>query len=248
MLQSPLPFLCASASLFAAFVGALWHFRRADLATPPASPRGVAGAGDARIRNATESSRDQPKATGRAGRSDGPGGAVNPVGLRPLAALRCLKVVFAGGAVVGLGAVLRAPVIEGRFAWPLLLGSAALFAWSVRATWLERPSLAFSPDEPHFLLRRGPYRLVRHPFYVSYLLFFAALFAAVPAPGTALAWLAVWAVYSSAARAEERKFAASPLAGAYLAYADRVGGFLPRIKGLRRKAGGRQVGAAAGER
>jgi protein-S-isoprenylcysteine O-methyltransferase Ste14 len=117
--------------------------------------------------------------------------------------------------------------------WPIGLGcfalSMAVFAWAVRSTRNSPPTLAFSTDEPAFLLRHGPYQYVRHPFYVAYLLFWT---------GTAIAsrgW-APWAapalmllVYTNAARREEQKFARSSLAAAYRQYRSKVGMFLPHF-------------------
>jgi protein-S-isoprenylcysteine O-methyltransferase Ste14 len=118
-------------------------------------------------------------------------------------------------------------------AWPgalaLFVLSAGLFAWTVGATRQSPPTLAFDTDQPAFLLQHGPYRLVRHPFYLSYLLFWT---------GTAMAcgglwpWLtpaAMTAVYFRAAMLEERKFRRSRLAGAYDLYRSQAGMFLPRL-------------------
>jgi protein-S-isoprenylcysteine O-methyltransferase Ste14 len=110
----------------------------------------------------------------------------------------------------------------------LFAGALALFFWTVKATRQTPPTLAFDTDAPAFLLRHGPYRYVRHPFYVSYLLFWI---------GTAIAftgllpWLApavMLAVYRIAAGREEQKFAASNFRAAYAAYRKQAGMFLPR--------------------
>ena len=118
-------------------------------------------------------------------------------------------------------------------AWPLAVllyaMALAIFGWSVSTTRQGPPTLAFDRDQPSLLYREGPYRYVRHPFYLSYLLFWA---------GTAIATRGVigWAapvvmllVYAGAARREERKFAHSALASAYTAYKTRAGMFFPRL-------------------
>jgi protein-S-isoprenylcysteine O-methyltransferase Ste14 len=116
-----------------------------------------------------------------------------------------------------------------EFALSLFVLSLALFVWTISSTRRTPPTLAFDTDAPSFLLRHGPYRFVRHPFYLSYLLFWtgtAAAFAGV------LPWAApvvMFAVYVRAANREERKFARSDLAGAYAAYRRRAGMFLPRL-------------------
>ena len=52
--------------------------------------------------------------------------------------------------------------------------SFALFWWAVRAHSAAPPTHAFSTDVPQSLVREGPYRMMRHPFYSSYLLAWAA--------------------------------------------------------------------------
>lgn len=121
------------------------------------------------------------------------------------------------------------------FAWPVALGlfaaALALFRAAVRASRGARLHLAFDPQAPHCLLRRGPYRRVRHPFYLAYMLFWL---------GTALAarGLAGWivpvllsALYVIAAWREERRFGDSALADAYAAYRTRAGMFWPLWRG-----------------
>lgn len=117
--------------------------------------------------------------------------------------------------------------------WPSALAlfvlSAGLFAWTAGATRHTPPTLAFDTDQPAFLLRHGPYRLVRHPFYLSYLLFWTGT--AMASAGIA-GWLTpavMTAVYLRAATLEERKFRHSNLAPAYADYRRQAGMFLPRL-------------------
>jgi len=118
-----------------------------------------------------------------------------------------------------------------RFAAGLALYAAALaiFWWCVRIN-SDRPlSLAYSKDRPAHLVTRGPYAVVRHPFYVSYILCWlagtlASGRAALLVTVAAMAW-----IYHRAALLEEAKFAASPLAESYRAYARRTGRYLPRL-------------------
>jgi protein-S-isoprenylcysteine O-methyltransferase Ste14 len=119
--------------------------------------------------------------------------------------------------------------------WPLTLalftGSLAVFVWAIAASRQTPPTLAFDTDQPSFIIHRGAYRYVRHPFYLSYILFWI---------GTALAshGISGWAVpavmtalYFHAATREERKFAVSELREAYAAYRRQAGMFLPRLVG-----------------
>jgi protein-S-isoprenylcysteine O-methyltransferase Ste14 len=111
----------------------------------------------------------------------------------------------------------------------LFVASVAVFAWAVTASRQTPPTLAFDNDLPSFLLAVGPYRHVRHPFYLAYVLFWL---------GTALAgqgligWVApvvMTALYAHAASKEERKFARSSLAADYAAYRAKAGMFWPRV-------------------
>jgi protein-S-isoprenylcysteine O-methyltransferase Ste14 len=121
-------------------------------------------------------------------------------------------------------------------AWPLVLalfaGSLSVFVWAIKATRRTPPTLAFDTDAPSFLLHHGPYRFVRHPFYLSYLMFWigTAAIAHGLLPWAAPALMA--ALYFDAATREERKFAMSELSSAYAAYRAQAGMFLPRASTL----------------
>lgn len=114
----------------------------------------------------------------------------------------------------------------------LMAASAALFAWALRSTRLDPPNVAFSATPAIRLFRHGPYRLMRHPFYTSYLLFWTATCLAAPGPSgwVALAILAM--LYIEAVRREESEFAHSLLSGAYESYRRTTGAFLPRPSSL----------------
>jgi len=111
--------------------------------------------------------------------------------------------------------------------------SLALFWWTVSVTRSRRLSVAFSKDEPQYLLQAGPYRFVRHPFYTAYSFFWVAGFIAV------LRWYLIPAIavmlasYLCAARMEEAKFKSSDLRELYEGYRSNTGMFLPRLRGSR---------------
>ncbi len=118
------------------------------------------------------------------------------------------------------------------FTWFLAIAlfsaSLAVFAAAIAASRRTPPTLAFDTDRPAFLLQNGPYRFVRHPFYLAYVLFWLGTAAAT---NGWLSWLApavMTALYIEAAVREERKFADSSLAQAYRAYRIRAGMFWPR--------------------
>lgn len=109
------------------------------------------------------------------------------------------------------------------------LFSVWIFYSAITASRRARLRFIFDPEQPHSLVNEGPYRRVRHPFYVSYSIFWF---------GWAVATWSVWAfpfvilliaLYISAARMEERNFAASPLSAEYAAYKQRTGFFVPRL-------------------
>ncbi|WP_052715639.1 methyltransferase family protein [Devosia chinhatensis] len=109
------------------------------------------------------------------------------------------------------------------------LFSVWIFVAAIQASRKARLRFVFDPEHPHSLVEQGPYRLVRHPFYVSYSIFWF---------GWAVATWSIWAVpsvvillwlYIAAARQEEQNFAASPLSEQYRAYRSRTGFFLPRL-------------------
>lgn len=121
-------------------------------------------------------------------------------------------------------------------AWPVALvlfaGALGVFTWAILATRRTPPTLAFDTDQPSFLLHHGPYRFVRHPFYLAYLIFWVGTAAAAQ---TMLAWAtpALMAMlYFHAATREEQKFATSELSTAYAAYRAKAGMFLPRLSAL----------------
>ena len=115
-------------------------------------------------------------------------------------------------------------------AFALCVASSLLFWWCIAHTRRKRFTLAFSPDAPAFLDTSGPYRLARHPFYLSYLIFWTATALASPGLLSCTVPAVMAALYVSAARKEEAKFANSALDGEYRRYRARTGMFLPRLR------------------
>jgi protein-S-isoprenylcysteine O-methyltransferase Ste14 len=137
------------------------------------------------------------------------------------------------GAILGAEviAVAASPVPPGRAAAALALLAAALglFAWAAWTNRSRKLGLAFAGAVPGHVQTGGPYALVRHPCYASYLLAFLGGAVAAGSPWLAPAVLAGALTYRRAAREEEEGFARSRLAGAYAEYAARTGKFLPRL-------------------
>lgn len=109
------------------------------------------------------------------------------------------------------------------------LFSAWIFYAAILASRRARLRFVFDPEHPHSLVDQGPYKHVRHPFYVSYSIFWfgwaVATWSLFSVPSViVLIWL-----YIAAARLEERNFEASPLSSEYAAYKARTGFFVPKL-------------------
>jgi protein-S-isoprenylcysteine O-methyltransferase Ste14 len=128
-------------------------------------------------------------------------------------------------------AIAAAPVPPGRAAaaFALLAGALGLFLWAAWTNRARKLGLAFAGAVPGHVQTGGPYALVRHPFYASYLLAFLGGAVGAGSPWLVPAVLAGVLTYRRAAREEEAAFARSPLAGVYGGYAARTGMFLPRL-------------------
>jgi protein-S-isoprenylcysteine O-methyltransferase Ste14 len=150
-----------------------------------------------------------------------------PTGMKLVSLLSLLGFLSFTGRLITSGASGSAILALSFF-----VASLALFAWTIRATRQTPPTLAFDTDKPAFLLLHGPYQYVRHPFYLSYMLFWIGT--AVAFAG-ALPWLTplvMLLVYQQAASREERKFANSDFSIAYADYQRRAGMFVPRANAI----------------
>lgn len=132
-------------------------------------------------------------------------------------------------------AIAAGPVPPGRAAAALALlgGALALFLWACWTNRERKLGLAFAGAVPGHVQTGGPYAVVRHPFYTSYILAFLGGAVAAGTLWLVPAVLAGAITYWRAAREEEGGFARSPLAKAYGEYAARTGMFLPRLLGPR---------------
>ena len=108
----------------------------------------------------------------------------------------------------------------------VLLTSLSLFWWAVISA--KKLNFAFSKNVGE-LLTSGPYGIVRHPFYTSYIMIWASttiLFNSV------FLWFTLFYLvtfYFLSARDEEKVILSSEHSEEYSEYRQRVGMFLPRI-------------------
>jgi len=141
--------------------------------------------------------------------------------------------VLSGGNLVGFAwFVFGLNVMPGGYRlapFALCVLSMLLFWWCILHTRRQHFTLAFSKDTPSFLDTRGPYRVARHPFYLSYLIFWVAVALAIP---SAVSWSVVAimvGLYTLAATREEAKFLKSSLASDYQIYRRQTGIFFPLL-------------------
>ncbi len=133
-------------------------------------------------------------------------------------------------AVVHVAVILTTPalvlsaVVAGAVLYCLAL---AVFWWTIKANRVKPLAACFSSNEPLHLVRSGPYRFVRHPFYCSYLLAWLAGAIGTLNPYLGLTFIAMFVLYLTAALNEEKKFATSSLAGDYASYCGATGRFFP---------------------
>lgn len=123
----------------------------------------------------------------------------------------------------------RIPTANGVASAALLVISVALYEWARHTVWGRQFGIAWGDRVPQAVCAEGPYRWVRHPLYVSYLIAYLAALVALPHWVTAAVFLVNCALFVHAARHDERQIAASALAADYAAYRERTGMFLPRF-------------------
>ncbi|EAR51775.1 hypothetical protein OG2516_06916 [Oceanicola granulosus HTCC2516] len=106
----------------------------------------------------------------------------------------------------------------------------ALFIWAIRHSREKRLSLAFDEEQKiDGIITTGPWRYVRHPFYVSYTMFWLG-----GALGTLhMASIAVAAsllfIYTYSAWREEKALKVGAFGQDYVTYREKAGFFLPKL-------------------
>ncbi len=150
---------------------------------------------------------------------------------RPDARVRLVALAAIAGCLNQIAAIWLSPADVPRAAAALAayLLSLALFWSAVRACRGGALTAIFERDVPRFVVDRGPYRVIRHPFYASYSIFWLAGWLGTNTWSTALVTVVMTATYLRAASLEEAKFAASPFAARYAEYKAATGFFAPRV-------------------
>lgn len=106
----------------------------------------------------------------------------------------------------------------------------ALYEWARHTIWGRRFGLGWGDHVPEAVCESGPYRFVRHPIYLSYMLAFGAVLIALPHWISALQFAINVTLFAYAAVTDERTLAGSALAADYARYRERAGMFWPRFK------------------
>lgn len=114
-----------------------------------------------------------------------------------------------------------------------------LFWWAVCVNRARPLAACYSTAGTLNLNTRGPYQLVRHPFYSSYLLAWLSGMIATEDYWVLLPTVMVmFTIYVTAALREEREYEHGPLATEYRLYSSRTGQFFPKVwklNGFRRR-------------
>ena len=103
------------------------------------------------------------------------------------------------------------------------------FWWAVPYARRAMLNIAFTPTQPARLLKEGPYRYVRHPFYASYFAFWIAGVFVSRQPWLLLSVVCMGGFYVYAIRQEEHEFTQGSLREPYGAYAIVTGRIFPRL-------------------
>jgi protein-S-isoprenylcysteine O-methyltransferase Ste14 len=145
-----------------------------------------------------------------------------------------LSAVF--GTVHGTLLIQRRPPASGAVVGAAIYGGALLLF--LRCVELNRDHplpVAYGTRAPHRLVREGPYRYVRHPIYLSYVLAWSAGPVATGRAGMAVCAALMGLIYYRTARSEETRLLLSPWGEDYGHYQRAVGMFLPRLRRSQRE-------------
>lgn len=153
---------------------------------------------------------------------------------RPSTSMLITALLAAVFAALQLAVLTRRPHRMAVSALVLYGASATLFWWAVRVSCgtLAACGQGFVSTR---VIVIGPWRYVRHPFYLSYNLAWFAGFVATAWWPLAISAIAMAALYEHFAREEEKGFLRSSLAPEYRQYMHHAGKYLPRISAWKRE-------------
>jgi protein-S-isoprenylcysteine O-methyltransferase Ste14 len=109
----------------------------------------------------------------------------------------------------------------------LALGAVMLYEWTRRTVVDRNFYVGLAGEVPHAVCDAGPYRYVRHPFYLSYMVAFVAVTVAFPSFIVGSVCLLNMGLFVYMALDDERVLLGSPLGADYRAFRGRVGMFVP---------------------
>ena len=104
-----------------------------------------------------------------------------------------------------------------------------LFTWAAHSVRGRTFRLAYASNRPSWVFSGGPFRWLRHPFYLSYSLAWSAGVVALADPRLVWTLVIMLAFYVGAAWREEQQMLRGPAANAYRAYRRQAGVLLPRF-------------------
>jgi protein-S-isoprenylcysteine O-methyltransferase Ste14 len=105
--------------------------------------------------------------------------------------------------------------------------SVFLFGWCIGTSGRRNLSLAGADSRSTKLLTEGPYALVRHPFYTSYIIFWVGGIALACSVFTLASAVLLIAIYFHTARSED-KVLAQRFAGEFAEWHRKTGAFFPK--------------------
>lgn len=106
--------------------------------------------------------------------------------------------------------------------------SVFLFGWCVGTSGKRNLSLAFSPNCSPKLVTEGPYSIVRHPFYTSYVIYWVANVVVAPSAFTLISAIVLIVIYLYASRREDKALA-QLFAADFPQWYKTTGAFLPKL-------------------
>ena len=136
-------------------------------------------------------------------------------------------------AIVHLWLLWRTPILSHKQANQASLcyiAGLSIFMAAKMASSNYRKTLSFTPDMPFWLLNRGIYSVIRHPFFLAFFMTWLGGVLVVGCKRTSVSAAIMLCLYWIAARRQERQYENSMLSAEYNFYKRRTGMFLPSFR------------------